>query len=269
MVLDKKFMSKLKDFGLNSYEIKIWTAMLSRGISSAGELSDISNVPRSRTYDVLESLEKKGFIVMKIGKPIKYIAIPPAEVIDRVKKDIHDQAMSHIGLIEEIKNDNVLEELNLLYNNGIEIIEPSELSGALKNRDNIYQNLNQMVKSAEKSIVIMTTAAGLVRKADALRKNLEKASKRGVSIRIAAPIVKKSQKAAELLQEFAEIRHVDNIKARFIIVDGKQITFNLMDDEEATPAYDVGIWVNTEFFAGALEKMFDNVWQGKSIAVAN
>jgi len=43
----------------------------------------ISNVPRSRTYDVLESLEKKGFVVMKLGKPIKYIALPPEEVIER------------------------------------------------------------------------------------------------------------------------------------------------------------------------------------------
>ena len=107
MVINKKFMNKLKDFGLNSYEVKIWAALLSRGISSAGELSDISNVPRSRAYDVLESLEKKGFIVMKIGKPLKYIAVPPQEVIDRVKRDIHENAQSQIVLIDEIKKDEV------------------------------------------------------------------------------------------------------------------------------------------------------------------
>ena len=64
--IEKKFLNKLKQFGLNSYEAKIWTALLSRGVSTAGELSDISNVPRSRSYDVLESLEKKGFIIMKL-----------------------------------------------------------------------------------------------------------------------------------------------------------------------------------------------------------
>jgi len=86
MIVQKNFLNKLKDFGLNTYESKLWTALLSRGVSTAGELSDIANVPRSRSYDVLESLEKKGFIVMKLGKPIKYIAVPPAEVIERVKK---------------------------------------------------------------------------------------------------------------------------------------------------------------------------------------
>jgi len=266
MALEQKFMSKLKDFGLNSYEIKIWAALLSRGISSAGELSDISNVPRSRTYDVLESLEKKGFIIMKIGKPIKYIAVPPAEVIERVKKDIEKKARTHIDLIDEIKRDKVLEELNLLYTQGIDVVEPTELTGALRNRENIYQNINLMIKSAEHSVVIMTSAKGLARKAEALRKNLEKASKRGVEIRIAAPITGESQKAKDTLKNIAEVKHVDNIKARFVIVDGKQITFNLIDDAVATPAYDVGIWVNTEFFASALLKMFDNVWQEKTVA---
>ena len=71
---------KTKLFGLNTYEARIWAALLSRGVSTAGELSDIANVPRSRSYDVLESLEKKGFVVMKVGKPIKYLAIPPKEV---------------------------------------------------------------------------------------------------------------------------------------------------------------------------------------------
>jgi sugar-specific transcriptional regulator TrmB len=261
MIVNENFMSKLKAFGLNTYEIKIWTALLSRGISSAGELSDISNVPRSRAYDVLESLEKKGFIVMKLGKPIKYIAVSPDEVIERVKKTVSDQADEQTKIIDELRRDEVLNELNMLFNHGIEVIEPTEFTGSLRDRTNVYSNINMMIKNAEKSVIIMTSAKGLVRKADAFRKSLEKARKRGVEIRIAAPIVKESEKAVKLLEEFAEIRHVDSIKARFFIVDGKQVTFSLMDDETATPAYDVGIWVNTEFFAGALQNMFENVWE--------
>ena len=89
MIVKEDFLKKLKvSFNLNIYEVKIWTALLSKGVSSAGELSDISNVPRSRSYDVLESLEKKGFVVMKIGKPIKYLAVEPKEVIERVKKNL-------------------------------------------------------------------------------------------------------------------------------------------------------------------------------------
>ena len=92
MIVQKDFLNRLKDFGLNSYESKLWIALLSRGVSTAGELSDISNVPRSRAYDVLESLEKKGFIIVKVGKPIKYLAVTPTEVVERVKKKVVEDA---------------------------------------------------------------------------------------------------------------------------------------------------------------------------------
>ncbi|UCH12946.1 MAG: hypothetical protein JSW18_02215, partial [Candidatus Omnitrophota bacterium] len=44
MIVEKEFLNKLRDFGLNTYEAKLWTALLSRGVSTAGELSDIANV---------------------------------------------------------------------------------------------------------------------------------------------------------------------------------------------------------------------------------
>ena len=93
MIVEEDFLNKLRQFfGLNLYEVRIWTALLSRGVSTAGELSDIGNVPRSRAYDVLESLEKKGFVVMKLGKPIKYVAVEPREVVERVKKLVAREA---------------------------------------------------------------------------------------------------------------------------------------------------------------------------------
>ena len=99
MIVKEEFLNKLRHFfSLNLYEVKIWTALLSRGVATAGELSDIANVPRSRSYDVLESLEKKGFAVTKLGKPIKYIAVPPEEVLDRVKKKIQND-----GLFKRLK----------------------------------------------------------------------------------------------------------------------------------------------------------------------
>ena len=113
MIVQKDFLNKLKDFGLNSYESKLWIALLSRGVSTAGELSDISNVPRSRAYDVLESLEKKGFIVVKIGKPIKYLAVPPPEVVERVKKKVTEEADHQTGILNKLKKSELLEELNL------------------------------------------------------------------------------------------------------------------------------------------------------------
>ncbi len=261
MLFQESFLKKIKDFGLNSYEAKIWTALLSRGVATAGELADISNVPRSRSYDVLESLEKKGFIIMKIGKPIKYIAVPPDEVVERVKKKVNQDAEQMLSMMDELKDSPVLKELMQLHNNGIESVEPSEISGAIKSQSNIYDHLNLMLKKAENDVLIVTTANGLKRKVNSLLRQIKKLGDRGVNVRIAAPITDDNKEFAKLLSDYAEIRSLNtDLKARFVIVDNKEMTFMLTDDDKVHPDYDVGVWVNTPFFSEAVNKLFDGLW---------
>jgi len=219
MIVKDDFLATLRRyFSLNLYEVKIWAALLSRGVSTAGELSDIANVPRSRSYDVLESLEKKGFAVTKIGKPIKYIAVPPSEVVERVKKNMKEDAETKVKRLEELKGTEILGELNSLHNQGIELVEPSELSGSLKGRHNLYNHLESAIKGAEKSVTIMTTGQGFLRKVEGLRPVFEKLKKRGVKIRIAAPLTKEANSALREMTGIADIKHTDS-KARFVVVD--------------------------------------------------
>ena len=186
MIANGEFLSRLrKIFDLNLYEVKVWTSLLSRGVSTAGELSNISDVPRSRTYDILESLEKKGFIIMKLGKPIKFVALKPVEVVDRVKRNMITKAQEKSKRLEQLKGEEVLTELTNLYTTGIKFVEPADLSGSLKGRQNVYNHLDMMIKNAKKSAIIVRTAEGLNRKFEALGPTLEKAKKRGVSIKIA------------------------------------------------------------------------------------
>lgn len=267
MIVKEDFLNKLRrSFNLNLYEVRIWTALLSRGVSTAGELSDIGNVPRSRAYDVLESLEKKGFVVMKLGKPIKYIAVEPNEVVERVKKLVKQQAEESTSRLNELKGTDVLKELNTLHNEGVEFVEPSDLSGAIRGRHNLYTHLELMIKNANKSVSIMTTNKGLIRKIDALKPELEKLAKKNVKIKIAAPISKETAQAAKELDKIADVKHVDSISARFCVVDGKELMFMVMDDADVHPTYDVGIWITTPFFANALDGLFDVAWKGMTPA---
>ena len=262
MIVKDEFLSRLrKIFDLNLYEVKVWTALLSRGTSTAGELSSISNVPRSRTYDILESLEKKGFIIMKLGKPIKFIALKPNEVVERVKKNLVRHTQERTKRLDTLKSDEVLEELTSLFTKGIKFVEPSDLSGSLKGRQNLYNHLDMMVRDSEKTITIVTTAEGLNRKMEALLPSLEKCKKRGVKIRIAAPIDKNNLKIAKELKKVAEVRNMQDIKARFTIIDSNQLMFMLLDDEKFHPNYDIGVWINTDFFAKSLEQMFELAWK--------
>ena len=261
MIVKKDFLIKLKDFGLNSYESKLWTALLSRGTSTAGELSDIANVPRSRSYDVLESLEKKGFIIMKVGKPIKYIAVQPEEVVERIKKKIDEDTVYKRKLLDTMKSEGVLNELNLLFKNGIKMIEPNDLSGSLKGRQNSYNHLELLMKEAKDNLILMTTLDGLERKHKSFKKVFKKLSDNGVKIKIAAPINSNSQKIVEELSKIVELRNINHISARFCVIDNKDLWFMALDDKEVHPSYDLGIWIKTPFFASAMAKMFDSVWK--------
>ena len=261
MIIKEEFLSRLrKIFDMNMYEAKVWTALLSRGTSTAGELSNISDVPRSRTYDILESLEKKGFIVTKIGKPIKFVALKPEEVVERVKRNLVVESQERSKRLDALKGDEVLKELGSLFDVGVKFVEPSDLSGSLRGRQNMYNHLDMMFRGAEKTITIVTTEDGLNRKVEALMPSLEKAKKRGVTIRIAAPITKNNIKVAKDLSKVAEVRSALGLKGRFAVIDSEQLMFMLLDDTTIHPNYDVAVWISTEFFAQALEQMFELAW---------
>ena len=197
---------------------------------------------------------------MKLGKPIKYIAVPPKEVVERVKKNVQDYAKDEIKKLTDLKNTDVINELTTLHTQGVELVEPADLSGSLRGRHNLYNHLELTIRNAEESVTLMTTSQGFLRKVEGLKPTFEKLKKRGVKIRIAAPLTKESMSALKELQGIAEVKNTDN-KARFCIVDGKEVIFMVMDDAEVHPTYDVGIWVNTPFFASALENLFDLAWK--------
>lgn len=260
MIVQKDFLNKLKDFGLNSYESKLWVALLSRGVSTAGELSDISNVPRSRAYDVLESLEKKGFIIVKVGKPIKYLAVPPAEVVERVKKHIVEEAEEKSNILSQLRNSEVLEELNTLHTEGIKLVDPTDRSGAFRGRDKAYDHLTSMLKRAKKSIIIMTSHEGIERKHELLGSHLKRAAKAGVDVKISVPHSVSSDLLAEV-QKFAAVRNHKHETARFCIVDGKELLLFLTDDKNIHKSYDCAVWIEAPYFVEYFNTLFEREWK--------
>ena len=107
----------------------------------------------------------------------------------------------------------------------------------------------------------MTTSKGVLRKIEALGPLYEKLSKKGVKIRMAAPVTKETASAIKDILKHSDVRHISKIDARFVIIDSKELMFMLMDDKQVHPSYDIGVWVNTPYFAGALESLFSTAWK--------
>ena len=255
MIIEKESVENLRRiFDLNQYEVDIWIHLLSRGVSTAGELSDLSNVPRSRAYDVLETLEKKGFVVIKLGKPIQYIAVQPGDVIDRSQKRVMNEAESKVKRLDGFRTSDLLNEITKLYETGVKTYNPTDLSGAFRGTQNIYDQMETMIKDAKNNVKIVTTEESLINKLNTLKNVIKKAHDRGVKIQVKAPINNKTKATIETLKPFIEFKESTDANTRYCLVDDKQALLMLLDESSVHPNYDVGVWLNSESIAKILGK---------------
>ena len=106
-----------------------------------------------------------------------------------------------------------------------------------------------MVEKAKKSVTIATSEDGFRRKAKLLKNYVSGLKKKGVKIKIIAPVdnsVAKKLEGAEL----KDIAH----NTRFVNIDNEELMFML---NEQDPENDVGIWVKSGFFVKAYNELFE------------
>jgi len=257
MAKQKAFFNDLKKhFKLNIYEVKIWTSLLSRGIASAGELADISGVPRSRCYDVLESLEKKGFIIMKIGKPIKYIAVKPEVILERTKKNHEESAVSQMESLDKIAETDAFKELELLHKSGIQRVDITDISKSVVGRSSINRHIKQMLRSADSKVLVVTNQHGAEKNLKSVKAVVPELKKKKVDVKVYAPHDKKILKK---LQGVDIVEH--NGESSFVSVDNKELLF-IVTSSSVVPEYEVAVWINSPFFVNALNVLFEAGMKG-------
>jgi len=249
-MISQKTLDALKGIGLNLYERKLFAALLSRGTSTAGELSEMANVPRSRAYDVLESLAEKGFAVIQNAKPLKYVAVPPKDALVRASNKLKEDLQTQLTRMDEFNSGPHIKELEQLHSKGVSLVESADLSGSLKGRYSLYQQFETMVKNAEKSLDVITTEHGLNELYHTHAGLLQTAADNGIKIRIAAPLTGKNKEAKEALAEIANLKHLHEKapQGRMFLADGKQAMMALTDDKETHQSQDIAFWTSSDHF---------------------
>jgi sugar-specific transcriptional regulator TrmB len=260
MIVKPELIKKLKGyFDLNIYETKVWLALLSKGISSAGEIAEVSGVPRSRTYDVLESLEKRGFVIQKLGKPVKYIAVKPEIVIEKLKNNTAQYAEERISTLSNLKDTTEYKELTELHKTGIDPIKNHELSTSIKGRSNLYIQMRSVMESAERSIHLTSSAYELSSKAKMFKDVFAKLKKRKVDVKVM--IGDDEAEAKKLSKKLGVEIKSRPIHARFVIADKTELIFTIKPNN-VHEDFDYGVWINSPFFTNSLAYMFDLAWKG-------
>lgn len=98
-------VEKLKELGFNSYEAKVYIALLKKYPATGYEISKLADIPQARAYDTLKALENAQIVTASNNKPVTYTPIKPKELTKRFKRRI-DSAIDFLDKkLPNVKDD--------------------------------------------------------------------------------------------------------------------------------------------------------------------
>ena len=157
MSISDKTRKALEKIGMTGYEIRTFSTLLKSGEMTASDLSQRSGVPYSKIYEVVGTLEEKGWIGSDDSRPTKYFPKSPATGLDTTKQKMDTEFTENQNVI--------LHELVPLYEKSGTSERPDVwvLSGAT----NITLKILEMVDACRNEVMIALPDAGaeLVRQA--------------------------------------------------------------------------------------------------------
>jgi len=143
----------LKSTGLSKYESLIYKTLVKNGILTAKEISKMGKVPMGKIYEVLSTLEEKGFLEIQKGRPILYRANEPSIAFKKYYNMKKNQAELEFDRLKE-----TIAVINQRFPNISSIIRKDRVfvSFAL-GRDEIIKGYTEAFNKAEESIYVINS----------------------------------------------------------------------------------------------------------------
>ena len=278
-VSEDESVSQLKAFGLNLYESRAYLALIRGRELTAKGVGQLALIPQSRTYDVLDSLSRKGFALATPASPTTYIPVPPKKILSTrylaQKRKIRETA-SKIQEETQAK----LESLNDAYASlrrnlpatAAQDQYASDRVWVLSTRESIENALVELIKDSKSTVLRITKPPELVgdEPLDPFyivgmenRKFLYDALKRKVEMRwlgLAREIPTFMGLEIEVPPERRYIENEQEITEKFLLVDNRSVLLNLRDP--ASPKYSsIALSMQSRAVASIFLDHFEKVWR--------
>ncbi len=240
----------LERLGLTEYEAKTLSALFKAREAEAPEVSRIAQVPKTRVYDVLDRLVKKGLVIEIYGRPKKYRVVEADAAVEQL---ISKKKEEISALEEEAKK---LKE----FVSGIR----SPGGGAeekvmkVKEKHDFEKILAQELDKAKNNI----TAFALLDDEHLHMGNaLKNASNRKVDVKVISRIPKQLK---ALMKEYTEsgvsMKNFEHELNAFVI-DNEKVVLGLSDFSKQKPEYHFTIWNKNPALSRAINLYFNEIWQ--------
>jgi CBS domain-containing protein/sugar-specific transcriptional regulator TrmB len=131
----------------------------------------------------------------------------------------------------------------------------------IKNADAAFKKFNEILNSAEKEILIMTSPTGVIN-AWKNKTLMEKLREKGVSVKIIAPITSENLKAAKELSKYSAVKHVPACYSRVTLFDTKHLfQFKIPHEElKGRQHFENTIYTNDLEYVQRTRDMLNEIW---------
>ena len=256
--VEESQLNALRHIGLTEYESRLYLVLVKMGPVKASELSFRAQIPRTKAYGAINELERKGLLRIIPGKPDVYSPASPGEVLMPIVNKLSRQLTEAESVVESLM-------LTFESNRFVKREGPKEADGfwEVEGRPGVINKLNQIFSDASKSVNYCTSATGLVRAYKAHCDILEKASDRGVTVRIIAPVNSANAVVAREIAEVLEFKSLDKpFGQNFVTVDSRELIVmeTLPEDLRTDQGADKGIWTTNRLVVELHGELFDRLW---------
>ena len=234
----------LERLGLTEYEIRAYTTLVEYGELTAAELSRKSAIPYSKIYEVLNSLEEKGWVASDRSRPSRFYPKHPATCIEITKMRLEKEMAEN--------ERRILEELTPIYEHrGVR--EMPEI-WIIRGEHNILSKVKETISSCEKELLVAIPTPS-TRLANLITPTFTKVASR-VRVRILLTTdIEKSVIAA--LARLGEVRLRDQMFGGGVIADTNQVILLLGGSENESQ---LAIWSAHTSLAKFAKNYFDYLW---------
>lgn len=159
----------LQQLGLKEYESKCFVALARRDHGTAKQISETSDVPRTRVYDAIRVLESKGLVETQHSNPQRFRAVAVDEAVDILRAEYEQRVES----LRESLND-------LEPSEPSEDVEVTHEVWAITGEPGITTRTAKLLDSADEEIVMVIGDASVF--TEQLQTLLHAAQERGVRV---------------------------------------------------------------------------------------
>ncbi|MGH2670302.1 MAG: TrmB family transcriptional regulator, partial [bacterium] len=228
-------LQRLLHYGLTEYEARTYLALLAAGPATARDLANVSRVPRTKIYGVLDELHAKGLVQLLPERPKRFEAVTVDRYLAQFEADIKQR-------LERLRADK--EALAAEFPRARTASPRAGNFNVVKGRKNVVGRLLEMLQRAQGEVLLSGSPSLPIRMLHHLDE-LEALAKRGVRVRILCASEPRNQQALERLALVAQVREsrVPSAGSGTLVVDGREslMCHFVPDDEHLFKGDDVGI----------------------------